>query len=25
VFVTMIFVYVFPQIMFWLPGLIYGN
>ena len=25
VFVTMIVVYVFPQIMFWLPGLIYGN
>jgi tripartite ATP-independent transporter DctM subunit len=25
VFVTMITVYVFPQIMFWLPGLIYGR
>jgi tripartite ATP-independent transporter DctM subunit len=25
VFVTMVCVYVFPQLMFWLPGLIYGN
>ena len=25
VFVTMIIVYVFPQIMFWLPNMIYGN
>jgi tripartite ATP-independent transporter DctM subunit len=25
VFVTMIVVYVFPQIMFWLPNLIYGH
>ncbi|MGB8432843.1 MAG: TRAP transporter large permease subunit [Burkholderiales bacterium] len=25
VFVTMVTVYVFPQIMFWLPGLIYGR
>jgi tripartite ATP-independent transporter DctM subunit len=24
VFVTMIFVYVFPKLMFWLPGLFYG-
>jgi tripartite ATP-independent transporter DctM subunit len=25
VFVTMVCVYIFPQLMFWLPGLIYGN
>jgi tripartite ATP-independent transporter DctM subunit len=25
VFVTMVCVYVFPQLMFWLPDLIYGN
>jgi len=25
VFVVMILVYIFPQIVFWLPGLIYGN
>ena len=25
VFVTMILVYVFPKLMFWLPNLIYGN
>jgi len=25
VFVTMILVYVFPQLMFWLPNLFYGN
>jgi TRAP-type mannitol/chloroaromatic compound transport system permease large subunit len=25
VLVTMVLVYVFPQLMFWLPNLIYGN
>lgn len=25
VFVTMFLVYVFPQLMFWLPNLFYGN
>jgi TRAP-type mannitol/chloroaromatic compound transport system permease large subunit len=25
VMVTMVLVYVFPQLMFWLPDLIYGN
>ena len=25
VFVTMILVYVFPQLVYWLPGIFYGN